>query len=104
MAFTGVEDHSITLDEAAHLTKNYREHAGEGAILAEYFSQAGIDKVLRQKGSVGLRVYYGRRDDSTPVLVLVGVKAGGEDMTEGELAQFGAQCPPFCSPANPLNS
>ncbi|MBR9977030.1 MAG: hypothetical protein KFH87_02995, partial [Bacteroidetes bacterium] len=30
--FTGLEDHSIAIDEASELTRNYRMSAGKGAI------------------------------------------------------------------------
>ena len=103
MAFTGSEDHSISLQEASQLTANYRSQAGDGAVLASFFGKQTIQKILDQEDCVGIRIYYGL-ENSTPVLVLVGAKANEDDIISGELAQTGVQCPPVCGSANDLNS
>jgi hypothetical protein len=104
MGFTGNENHTITLEEAAKLTRNYREQAGPGAVKAGFFGKATIQKIIDQDGCVGLRIYYGLEDDGTPAFVLVGVTADGEDLTGGILAERQRPCPPYCDERSPLNT
>jgi len=104
MTFTGDEDHSINLDDASKLTANYRKNAGSGAKLGGFFGGTSIKNLLSQPDVVGLRYYYGEKDDGTPVLVLCGVKADGNDVYKGELMEAAIPCPPGCSTPNPLNS
>ncbi len=96
MSFIGNEDHSITLDEAGNLTRNYRNKTGEGAIKAEFFGKEVLQNILTQENCVGIRVYYGQKDNGTPVLVLIGADANGNDLTQGIIAERGLPCPPFC--------
>lgn len=96
MQFNGNEDHSITPDEAGNLTRNYRANTVEGAIKAEFFGKDVIQNILIQENCVGIRVYYGQNDNGTPVLVLVGADANGNDLTQGIIAEKGLPCPPFC--------
>ena len=104
MTFTGHEDHSVTLQEAAEWTKKYRDDAGSGAIIGGFFSKEAIEKLLNQTGAVGIRYYYGKEKDSTPILVLCAVDADENDLYEGELMELARPCPPNCSELNPLNS
>ena len=94
--FTGQENHSITLTEAATLTRNFRTTAPSNTVLGEFFGRDAIFGILNQTGAVGVRIYYGKKDDGTPVLVLVGVTAEGQDLTGGPLAEIGYPCPPIC--------
>jgi hypothetical protein len=104
MAFTGKEEHSITLGEASKLTANYRRRAGKGAVTGGYFSREAIERILKQEGCVGLRYYFAETDDGRPTLILVGVDAQGEDLIGGFLVDLALPCPPHCSSRNPLNS
>jgi hypothetical protein len=97
MQFTGNEDHKISLADARQLTSNYRQKAGDQAILGGYFGKAAITAILEQQGCVGLRIYYGIFNDSRQTFVLCGVKANGDDITSGELAEVSIPCPPYCS-------
>ena len=102
--FTGLEDHTIALDDAADLTRNYRKSAGKGAIKGGFFGRAALEQVLSQEGVVGIRYYYAQENNGRPVLILVGVDANGKDIVDGFMAERAMPCPPFCSPFNPLNS
>jgi hypothetical protein len=104
MDFTGNEKHDITLDDAAKLTANYRSSAGAKALLGSYFSIAGINKILDQDGCIGIRIYYGLTDSGEKCFVLSGVTSNGDDLYDGQLAEYGIGCPPRCSRSNPLNS
>ena len=49
MKYTGNEDHSISLSEAAELTANYRASFTDNAyIKAEYFGKDAIIELLNQ--------------------------------------------------------
>ncbi len=104
MAFTGREDHSITLEDAAKLTRNYRESAGAEAIKAGFFGKDTLQRIIDQDGCAGIRIYYGKEDDDTPQLVLVGADADENDIIRGVIAQRQIPCPPFCGKDNELNS
>ncbi len=105
MKFTGMEDHSISLSEAAELTANYRETLTNTAeAKAEYFGKDALLALLDQNACVGVRIYYGLDSTGVKKLVLVGVDADGNDLYEGALMERGIICPPTCSADNPLNS
>ena len=101
--FTGAEDHSITLEEAALLTYNYQA-ANEDGIKSHFFGRQAIEKILEQDGAVGVRVYYGLDDEGMQHLVMVGADANQDDLVDGFLAQRAPACPPSCGVANDLNS
>ncbi|MBE0642861.1 MAG: hypothetical protein IH600_02170, partial [Bacteroidetes bacterium] len=71
--FTGLEDHTIALEDASDLTRNYRMDAGKGAIKGGFFGRAAIEQVLTQEGVVGIRYYYAKENNGRPVLIMVGV-------------------------------
>ena len=96
MQFKKNEDHSITLDEAGKLTRNHQNKAGKDAIKAEFFGKEVIQNIIIQENCVGIRVYYGQKDNGTPAVVLVGADANGNDLTQGIIAEKGLPCPPFC--------
>ncbi|NIU00145.1 MAG: hypothetical protein GWN01_04155 [Nitrosopumilaceae archaeon] len=100
--FTGKEDHSISLEEAAGLTENYRENVESGTKIAGFFGREAIEEILDQEGCVGIRYYYADMDDGYPVMILVGVDALGNDMIHGKLAERSIACPPWCSEENEL--
>ena len=102
--FTGLEDHTIALEEASELTRNYRKNAGKGAIKGGFFGRAALEQVLAQESVVGIRYYYAQENNGRPVLIVVGVDENGQDVLDGFIAERACPCPPFCSPWNPLNS
>lgn len=104
MAFTGNEDHSISLKDAADLTKNYRKTAGAAAVLGGYFSKTAVQTILDQKDRVGLKFYYGKETVGTMQLVILGVAANEKDLEKGPLLERSVPCPPHCGPPNSLNS
>ena len=94
--FTGLEDHSISFEDAQALIRNYGETAGLNAIKGGFFGQASLQQLLDQEGVVGLRYYYGREKNGRQVLVLVGVDAFGQDLVDGFWMEKSIACPPFC--------
>lgn len=100
--YDGHEDHIITLEQGTRLTRNFRENPTAPTVNAGYFGRDCIVRILEQNGCVGIRMYYGRNDDGSPCLVLVGVDNTGEDLYNGTLAEFYYPCPPFCPQSSPL--
>jgi hypothetical protein len=101
-ALSGSEGQVISLATAAGLTSNYRGANPSATVLAEYFGRNPIQSVLNQAGVVGIRIYFGRKSDGSPALVLVGVNASGQDLTGGPLVEEGWPCPPLCDTARIL--
>ncbi len=103
--YTGHEDHFISLQEGIELTKAYRASVPPNSPLAHYFGKDALLKALNQPGCVGLRFYYGKHEDGSPALVVVGVDNTGSDMTKGIVLQRTILCPPDCHPiTSPLQS
>jgi hypothetical protein len=103
--FSGLEDHTIALEDAGRQTRSHRRSAGAGAIKAGVFGRAAIEQVLAQDGVVGMRYYFGQESNGRPVMVIVGVDEMGRDLYDGVVCERSAPCPPFCGPDwNPLNS
>ena len=106
MNYTGNEIHDISLQDAADLTKNYRDQftAEENYIKGEYFGKTALQSLLNQTNCVGARMYYGLKADQTQCLVIVGVDGSGNDLTTGQIMELGLPCPAQCSTINTLNS
>ena len=104
--YEGHESHTISLQYAVALTRNFRHAAGnnEHTILGEYFGKDALIATLNQERCTGLRIYYGKKDDGTPALVLIGVDQSGSDMTTGLVLEFGFPCPPYCDTIKALTS
>jgi len=102
--FTGFEDHTIALAEAGELTRNYRKSAGAGAVKGRYFSRTAIEQLLMQEDTVGVRYYYGIDAEGHPQMVMVGVDAFGQDLTEGFVFGHALPISRFHEESNALNS
>jgi len=103
LPLTGHEVQSISLSDAVTLTRNFRISSPSTTVYGEYFSKDAIQGMLAQTAAVGIRVYYGRKSDGTPVLVLVAVNANGQDMSAGLLTEDGLPCPPICDTTKTLS-
>ena len=78
MAFTGNENHDITLSEASEWTANYRS-ANPGATKGHYFGADAIMAILEQANCVGIRIYYAINNLGEKELILTGVDADEND-------------------------
>jgi hypothetical protein len=101
--YSGNGNHVITLDQAVNYIQNFKQNPAAPGVKGGYFERTIFDKILAQKGAVGIRYYYAIKDDGSPTLVLVGVDSTGSDMEQGVLGEWVYPCPPFCSPINQLN-
>jgi hypothetical protein len=98
MSYTGQEDHSISLDDALGLTKRFRDSFTKPPYFwGAYFGKEAVQAILDQEGCVGIRVYNAQSASGSLNYVLVGVDSSGEDLEDGELAEHGQGCPPFCA-------
>jgi len=102
--FTGNEDHSITLEEASDVTSRYKLSVGALGMKGGYFSKSALQAVLNQQDVVGVRFYYGISLTFSPVMVVVGVKANGDDVVNGLVLDKALMCPPNCGSISILNS
>ena len=104
VTFTGKEDHSIFLEEASKMTRNFQLQAAPDQIIGGFFGKDAVLAIILQEDAVGLRYYYGLDDEGIPHIILIGVSADGNDMIDGLLAERAAACPPHCPEFNDLNS
>lgn len=103
--FTGMEDHSISLEYAREMITAFREE-NPNVEYGWYFGREAIEKILAQTGAVGLRIYGGLKEDGTFRPVLFGVSANGNDIDGIKLnntledsviiLEFPMPCPTFC--------
>jgi hypothetical protein len=103
MSFTGNENHTISLLDAADLTANYRS-SHPGAVKGFFYGKTAISDIIAQDDCVGIRIYFGEDSLGNPQLVICGVLANEDDIDDGLLAELGRPCPPQCGSANALNS
>lgn len=102
MAFNGTEGEEITLANASSMTKKYR-HDYPNQTLGHFFGKEIIERILDQSDAMGIRVYYGIDEDGKKQLILVGVDADENDLTN-LVADVSFPCPDACSVPNALNS
>ncbi len=105
MSFTGNEVHNISFEDAAKLTKLYRDQMNEEDRKGGFFGRKAILALLDQKGCVGIRYYYGLDENDKQVLVIVGADSDENDLIgEDYLAmEMSIPCPNHCGEENILN-
>lgn len=101
MAFTGKEDHKISLEEAKKYVKRYKEtkekEGKKDYKKAAFFGREAIEQLLAQDGAVGIRIYYGQNEkgEDSPVIFAADEK-GSNLIDENNILERGLPCPPFC--------
>ena len=100
MALPSPKGHRIPLEEAVAQAKRFRAGLCKGGL----FLRKEVDELLAQPGCAALRFYYGRAQDGSDTLILVGSDEKGNDMTSGAVLDTHFPCPPFCNDGSPLNS
>jgi len=88
--------HEVPLDSAKKFIKNLEQDASQLKVNGGMFYRDALEKLLSQKGVVGIRYYYAKNDNGTPTLVLVGVDSTGKDMTTAPILEQSYPCPPYC--------
>jgi hypothetical protein len=95
--------HIITLSEAETMTHAYQQASQfQGLTVACRIDASAYQEVLAQTGCVGVRTYFALNAKSELTIVVVGVDANGEDMTDGVLLNRAYDCPSACAPNSPL--
>ena len=97
-----INSHEVSLDSAKKYIANLKKDAMQMKIKGGMFYRDVFDKMLAQKGVIGLRFYFGKTDNGNPTLVAVGVDSTGTDMTSSTIAESIYPCPPFCDTASEL--
>lgn len=92
--FTRNEIHSVSVAEVIDFINNYRLHSGPGAKPGGFFDKRAIQTILQQPNAVGMRYYYGLKDNGLPVLVLVATNADRNDLIDGEPVKVSILNPP----------
>ncbi len=100
-----MKDHHISLEEAAELTRRYREVHGKECT-SEYFPKEVILELLSQENCSGLRIYFGLSHEAGDSLCVVLVAAGERDEGDCDLLEIikeaGEREPPY-NFESPLN-
>ncbi len=89
--------HEITLDSAKKYIGNLKKDAMQMKTKGGMFTRDVLDKMLSQKGAIGIRYYYAKMDDGTPTIVLIAVDSTGKNITNGVIAEKTYPCPPYCN-------
>ena len=100
MALPDPKGHRIPLADAVAQAKRFRASLRKGGL----FLRKDLDDLLAQPGCAALRFYYGRAEDGSDTLILVGSDEKGNDMTNGVIMEEHFPCPPICNDSSPLNS
>jgi hypothetical protein len=102
MAFTGNENHTIPVEDAAAMNKRWRD-ANPDQPKGVYFSQSTLNDILAQSGCVGIRFFFALTDGGDTRLTFCGVDSSENDII-GIVGNTGILCPPTCGAADALNS
>jgi hypothetical protein len=103
MPFNPNIDNSISLEDAAKITANFRQ-AFPSAVMANAYGKRLMIDLLAQEDCAGFRIYNGLDAEGKQQFILVAVDASGNDLYEGILMDNTQPCPSFCSTTNPLNT
>ena len=66
------------------------------AVIAHYFGKDVVEKIMKQTGCVGVRMYYSKKTNGKSGFKFVGVDKNGKDMAPIVIAGPGTFCPPIC--------
>jgi hypothetical protein len=103
MPFNPNTDNSISLEDAAVLTANFRQ-AFPSAVTANAYGKSQMLALLEQQNCAGFRIYNGIDEVGAQQLIIVAVDADGNDLYRGVLLDRSQPCPSICSTENPLNT
>ena len=97
----GKRDHEITHEQAIRMRKEYDERFGNkpGALSPCVYDRRIFDRILKQKGCSGIRLYPGVNRGAF-VIIIVGVDKNGDDILAGIIGETPWRCPPTCSSVN----
>lgn len=90
--------HIITLAEATTMTHAYQNaQEFQGLTKACMIDVNAYQLVINQQGCTGIRTYFAKNSSGILTIVVVGVDANGNDLTNGVLLNKAEDCPDDCS-------
>ncbi|MEO8451275.1 MAG: hypothetical protein ABI647_15885 [Gemmatimonadota bacterium] len=97
----GTRDHEITHDQAIRMRNEYESSYGNtaGALSPGAYDRKIFDRILKQKGCRGIRLYPGVNRGSF-VIIVVGVDVKGDDILAGIIGETPFRRPPYGSSPN----
>jgi len=66
------------------------------AVIAHYFGKDVVEKIMKQPGCAGVRMYYGKPVSGKSRIVIVGNDKNGREISPRIIAGPDRMCPPFC--------
>ena len=66
------------------------------AMIAQYFGKDVVEKIMKQPGCVGVRMYYSKKTNGKSGFTFVGVDKYGKDFVPIVIAGPSILCPPIC--------
>ncbi len=95
--------HLISLAEAAEMTHAYQNAAQfQGMTVACMMDNNAYQQVMTQPGCTGVRTYFALDELNNLTIVVVGVDAQGNDITNGIIMEISYRCPILCHHNSPL--
>jgi hypothetical protein len=82
--------------EVPALTNTYQIAVSSNNVIAHYFGKDVVDRIMKQPGCVGVRMYYGKKSNGKSGIMIVGVNKSGKEFLPIILAGPGSFCPPIC--------
>lgn len=95
------DPHRIPLKDALRMVRRARR-ARLLPVTCWTIDAKAIQRILKQKATRQLRVYFALDDKGSPTLVFLGADAQGGDQHDGEIAEYSLPCPPMCPPDSPF--
>lgn len=102
MAFNGNEGGFISLEDGADMTRRYRDE-NPNEVLGHFYGINKLNKLLKQEGAVGIRMYHGIDENGEKQMVLVATDSEQNDILDLVL-DLNHPCPTECGSPNDLNS
>ncbi len=95
--------HEITLAEAVTMTHAYQNSPlfVNQTVAVKTSNDVYLD-IINQPGCVEVRSYFAKDANGVLTLVIVGVDANGDDMTNGKIMDKALPCPTNCPINSPL--
>ena len=87
---------SKSFQDMTALSNAHQISVSSDAVIAHYFGNDVVDKIMKQPGCVKVRTYYGKHTNGRSGFICVGVDKDGKDMTPVVIAGPTGTCPPYC--------
>jgi hypothetical protein len=95
--------HEVSLDQAKEMTHAYQNAPNfQGLTVSGMIDKDSYLQVVNQPNCVNVRTYFALNSDMKLTIVVVGVDANGEDITDGVLLNKALLCPENCPQISPL--